>query len=67
MDCGATIPLSVQQISNHNVYPIIFYEPLNVQNRMCELCTFSEIRSHIMYSIYDYTSQLIQFNLLMIS
>ena len=23
------------------------YEPLNVQNRMCELCTFSQIRSHI--------------------
>ena len=23
------------------------YEPLNVQNRMCELCTFSQIQSHI--------------------
>ena len=24
------------------------YESLNVQNRMCELCTFSQIRSHIL-------------------
>ena len=46
-DCSATIPLLAQQISDHNVFPIMCYEPLNVQNRMCELCTFSQIRSHI--------------------
>ena len=42
-----TIPLSVQQILHLNVFPIMFYESLNVQNRMCELCMFSQIRSHI--------------------
>ena len=36
-DFSATIPLSVQQISNLYLSPIMFYEPLNVQNRMCEL------------------------------
>ena len=45
--CRAIIPLSVQQLSYPNVYPIMFYESLNVQNRMCELCMFSQIRSHI--------------------
>ena len=35
-----TIPLSVY-------FRIMFYESLNVQNRMCELCTFSQIRLHI--------------------
>ena len=25
----------------------MFYESLNVQNRMCELCTFSQIWSHM--------------------
>ena len=28
---------------------IMFYESLNVQNRMCELCMFSQIRTHIYY------------------
>ena len=46
-DYRATIPLSVQQILHLNVFPIMFYESLNVQNRMCELCMFSQIRSHV--------------------
>ena len=41
------IPLLVLQMSDLNVVPVMCYEPLNVQNRMCELCTFSQIRSHI--------------------
>ena len=47
-DYRATIPLLVQKILDPDVFPIMCYEPLNVQNRMCELCTFSQIRSHIM-------------------
>ena len=47
----ATIPLLVQQISDHDVFPIMCYEPLNVQNRMCELCTFSQIRSQLIKCI----------------
>ena len=46
-DCGATIFLLVQKISDLDVFPTMCYEPLNVQNRMCELCMFSQIRSHI--------------------
>ena len=43
----ATIPQSVQQISDLSVFPIMFDEPWNAQNRMCELCTFSQIRSKL--------------------
>ena len=32
----------------------MYYEPLNVENWMCELCTFSQIRSHIYIYIYIY-------------
>ena len=28
------------------------YEPLNVENRMCELCTFSQIRSHFISRVH---------------
>ena len=45
MDCSATIPLVVQQFSDINVFPIMCYKLLNLQNRMCELCTFSQIQS----------------------
>ena len=38
-DCSAIIPPLVQQISDLNLFPITFYEPLNLQNQMCELCT----------------------------
>ena len=30
----------------------MFYESLNVQNRMCELCTFSQIRSQLLMQQY---------------
>ena len=45
-----TIPLSSLQISDLYVVPTRFYESLKEQNRMCELCMFSQIRSHI-YSL----------------
>ena len=51
-DCRATIPLSVQQISDLNLFPVTFYKPLNVQDRMCELCTFSQIQSHMKLVLY---------------
>ena len=47
-DCSDTIPHLVQQISDNDVFPIMCYEPLNVPNQMCELCTFSQIRLHIL-------------------
>ena len=40
-------PLLVQKFLDPDVFPIMCYETLNVQNWMCELCTFSQIRSHI--------------------
>ena len=46
--CKVTIPLLILQISDLYVVPTRFYESLNQQNRMCELCTFSLIRSHIL-------------------
>ena len=57
-DCRATIPLLVQKILDPDVVPIMCYEPLNVQNRMCELCTFSQIRSHISIMHNDISSTL---------
>ena len=44
-DCSATIPLLLLQ--NLDLYAIPNLKPLNEQNRMCELCTFSQIRLHI--------------------
>ena len=38
----------VQKISDLNVFPIMFYGLLTVQNQMCELCTFSRMQSHIL-------------------
>ena len=46
----ATIPQSVQQIS---YFPIKFYESLKVQNRMCELCTFSQNRTHMLLRYFN--------------
>ena len=31
----------------------MFYESLNVQNQMCELCTFSQMRSHMQSYLVD--------------
>ena len=42
----ATIPLSFLQILDLYTVPTGFYESLNEENRMCELCTFSQIWSH---------------------
>ena len=45
--------LSVRQILNVDVVPITYYEPLNVQNRICKLCKISKIQSQIYFS-YSY-------------
>ena len=42
----ATIPLSFLQILDLYTVSFKFYESLNEKNRMCELCTSSQIRSH---------------------
>ena len=47
-DYRATIPLSLLKISELCDIPSRFYESLNEKNRMCELCTFSQIWSHIL-------------------
>ena len=52
-DCRTTISLSFLQISTLCTIHCGFYGSLNTQNRMCELCTFSQIRSHI----YNSTAQ----------
>ena len=46
-DYRATIPLSSLKISKLYDFSSRFYESLNGKNWMCELCTFSQIRSHI--------------------
>ena len=46
-DCRTTIPLSFLKVSHLNTIPCGFYESPNEQNQICELCTFSQIRSHI--------------------
>ena len=50
----ATIPLSFLQILD--LYTVFsgLYESLNEENRMCELCTFSQIWSH-MYTVVRLT------------
>ena len=42
-----SIPLSFLQILDLYTVPIRFYVSLNEENRMCELCTFSQIQSHM--------------------
>ena len=46
-DCRTTIPLSTLKVSYLYIIPCGFYESPNEQNRMCELCTFSQIQSQI--------------------
>ena len=46
-DCRTTMPLSFLKVSHLNTIPYGFYESPNEQNWMCELCTFSQIRSHM--------------------
>ena len=50
-DCRNTIPLSFLKVSHLNTIPCGFYESPNEQNWMCELCTFSQIRSHMYLSV----------------
>ena len=46
-DCRITIPLSSLKVSNIYTIASGFYGSPNEQNWMCELCTFSQIQSHI--------------------
>ena len=46
-NCRTTIPLSFLKLSTLCTIPYGFYASPNAQNRMCELCTFSQIRSQI--------------------
>ena len=68
----ATIPLSILKISKLCDFSSRFYESLNGKNRMCELCTFSQIRSHILLFVsinlidmVDYIVGLLQYLLLL--
>ena len=51
-DYRVIIPLTFLQISDLYTVPTRFYESLKDKNRMCELCTFSQIRSHIVKERY---------------
>ena len=50
--CKVTTPLLFLQISGLFTVPIRFYESLNEQNRMCELCMFFQIWLHILMLSY---------------
>ena len=47
-DCRTTISLSFLKVSHLYTIPCGLYESPNEQNRMFELCTFSQIRSRVM-------------------
>ena len=55
-DYWATIPLSTLKISKLCDAPSRFYESLNSKNRMCELCTFSQIQSQMFPTSLQQTS-----------
>ena len=59
-DCSATIPLSVQQILILDVFPIVCYEPLNVQYQIGEQCTFYQIQSHAHAHAHTHTHTALQ-------
>ena len=46
-DCRTTISVSSLKVSHLYTIPCSFYESPNEKNWMCELCTFSQIRSHM--------------------
>ena len=46
-DCRTTIPLAVLKVSTLCIIHCDFYGYSNTQNPICELCTFSQIWSHI--------------------
>ena len=52
-DYRATIPLSTLKISKLCDFLSRFYESLNGKNQMCELCTFSQIRSQIVFAFQN--------------
>ena len=43
------------KVSHLSVIPIRFYEAPKLKNWMCELCTFSQIQSHIQYILQQCT------------
>ena len=47
------IELPFLQISDLCTIPTRFSESLNEENQMCELCMFSQIRSHIFCILYS--------------
>ena len=51
-DCRTTIRLSLLKVSNLYVILCGCYGSPNVKNRMCELRTFSQIRSPIHYIVH---------------
>ena len=63
-DCRTTIPLSFLKVSNRYTIACSFYGSPNEQNRMSELCTFSQIWSHIYLATCqcDIATQLQYFN-----
>ena len=68
-DCRTTIPLSFLKVSHLYTIPCSFYESPNEQNRMCELCTFSQIRSHLITTLlhcHNFLQQFINFVALLI-
>ena len=60
----ATIPLSFLQMLDLCIVLSGFYESMNEKNRMCELCTFSQIRSqiclHILEALFSDTAKSIK-------
>ena len=46
-DCRTTIRLTALKVSTLYIIHCDFYRYANTQNQMCELCTFSQIRSHM--------------------
>ena len=58
-----TIPLSFLQMLDLCIVPSGFYESLNEKNRMCELCTFSQIRSQLIFGTHFYCGIKVLFTL----
>ena len=48
-NCRTTIPLLSLKISTLYIILYGYYESPNAQNRMCELCTFSQIQSQLFF------------------
>ena len=59
-DDKGIVVLQSLKVAHLSIIPNRFYESPKLKNWMCELCTFSQIRSHNYVNEYH----LIQFNLL---